>query len=331
MIGTELIVSRLNEPPFEMRLTLAAFDEKSPYELIEVINAVMAHLSVENRVKLRDETPEATLARMAGFLKILNYNGLGNPEAFKAGLLHGDRAVVYPVLGWILEKLPELQKHAHVARFLVNVEVPEHMFADEEVAEVYQRCEELQGEFKEAHRSNERILSQQTSPDGIRKAISQVEGEKNMLEKKVESLRSKLQSMPHFGQMREACIKLRAEQDEQRTLQERFAEQRSLFDQAEGRLVQLTQHLEQQQRAGDNGCGADVSAMKQKLKAETQALGKRVHHELPLEVGHVQVRAEELEKLFAGPLASDAEIREMHGQRQRLGRDVAILFSRTGR
>lgn len=58
-----VIVERLNDAPFNLQLTLAAFDEKSPFELLEVVNLVMGHLSDEHKIDLRDETPERTINR----------------------------------------------------------------------------------------------------------------------------------------------------------------------------------------------------------------------------------------------------------------------------
>ena len=51
MSAQQFIVDRLNEPPFNMRLTLVAFDEKSPFELLEIVNAIMAQLSTEHQVR----------------------------------------------------------------------------------------------------------------------------------------------------------------------------------------------------------------------------------------------------------------------------------------
>ena len=148
----QFIVDRLNEPPFSMTLTMVAFDEKTPFELLEVVNEVMADLSEQHKVDLRDETPEATATRMLDFLRVLNYKSPHQnlePEQAKRALLHGDPAMIYPILTWMLQRRPELQKRAYLARFLVNVEVPEHMFTDEEIVEVYQNYKDLQEEFKE--------------------------------------------------------------------------------------------------------------------------------------------------------------------------------------
>ena len=72
------IVDRLNDQPFQMNLTMVAFDEKSPFELLEVVNEVMAHLSSVHRIDLRDETPDATAQRMLDFMRVLNYKMQNN-------------------------------------------------------------------------------------------------------------------------------------------------------------------------------------------------------------------------------------------------------------
>jgi len=139
MSEIQFICQQLNEPPFLMNLSNVAFDEKSPFELLEVMNAIFAHLSKDHAVDLRDETPDSTATRMVDFLRVLNFKQALDVQDFKRGLLHGDPGVIYPILVWMLQRLPELQKRAYLAKFLVNVDVPEHMFSDEEICEVYQQ------------------------------------------------------------------------------------------------------------------------------------------------------------------------------------------------
>lgn len=64
-----------------------AFDEKSPFELLEIVNLIMANLSDDHKVDLRDETPEATANRMMEFLRVLNFKQTMDPFHFKQGLL----------------------------------------------------------------------------------------------------------------------------------------------------------------------------------------------------------------------------------------------------
>lgn len=49
------------------------FDEKSAVELLSMLNAILASLDAAHRVDVREERPEATAARMCGFLLTLNY------------------------------------------------------------------------------------------------------------------------------------------------------------------------------------------------------------------------------------------------------------------
>ena len=60
------IVDRLNDSPFQMNLTMVAFDEKSPFELLEVVNEVMAHLCTAIDYKDNDKLLEEQVNHMCG-------------------------------------------------------------------------------------------------------------------------------------------------------------------------------------------------------------------------------------------------------------------------
>ena len=71
------IVDRLNGHPFNKDLTLVAFDELSPFELLQLVNEVLTHLDDRHGIDLRDEEPSVTAARWIEFLSILKYTILG--------------------------------------------------------------------------------------------------------------------------------------------------------------------------------------------------------------------------------------------------------------
>jgi hypothetical protein len=54
--GSELreIVEKLNQEPFNLGLSLVLYDEKIPYEQIEVLNIVMCALDKKHDVDLRE-------------------------------------------------------------------------------------------------------------------------------------------------------------------------------------------------------------------------------------------------------------------------------------
>lgn len=229
-------------------------------------------------------------------------------QTFKQALLHGDPGVIYPILTWMLQRLPELQKRSYLARFLVNIEIPEHMFSDEEVAEVYQNLKDLQEEFKETHKTSEKYKSQLISPNEIKKAIMQMEEDKSQLEQKVEGLSNKLQGTERFDDMLEASQKLRLEQDEQVKLMDRMKEQKSMLLQAEHRLNHMVTMLNEK-RTNEAG-EADMNVLMRKLEAEVNAMKEKALVLLPDEIMNKQRRMEELQQVLSEPLPSEAELLE---------------------
>ena len=106
------IVDRLNGHPFNKDLTLVAFDELSPFELLELVNEVLTHLDDRHGVDLRDEEPSVTAARWIEFLTILKYTIPPPVERFQGLLMRADRNVVYPLLHYLVQRLPQLKKRA---------------------------------------------------------------------------------------------------------------------------------------------------------------------------------------------------------------------------
>ena len=57
-------------------------------------------------------------------------------EIFRKGIVQGEKHVIYPVLEWLLRKMPELKERAYLARYLVKVEVPRDFLVDSQLAEL---------------------------------------------------------------------------------------------------------------------------------------------------------------------------------------------------
>ena len=57
-------------------------------------------------------------------------------SAFRQGLVQGDKTVIYPILEWLLQRIPELKKRAYLARFLVKVEVPPEFSQEDHIADL---------------------------------------------------------------------------------------------------------------------------------------------------------------------------------------------------
>ena len=53
------------------------------------------------------------------------------------GLVQGEKPIIYPILEYLLPRVPELQKRAYLAKYLLKIEVPAEIMQDEEVNGIY--------------------------------------------------------------------------------------------------------------------------------------------------------------------------------------------------
>ena len=76
-------------------------------------------------------------------------------NAFRQGLLQGEKGTLYPLLQWLLERSEELKKRAYLAKFLVRIDVPTEYLQEEGVSEMDAAYQSLVEQFKELHRTVE--------------------------------------------------------------------------------------------------------------------------------------------------------------------------------
>ena len=58
-------------------------------------------------------------------------------STFRSGLVQGDKPVVYPIMDWLLKRIPDLKKRAYLAKYLVKVEVPPEIMAEDQIPDLY--------------------------------------------------------------------------------------------------------------------------------------------------------------------------------------------------
>ncbi len=67
------VVQALNRPPFNMRLSLVALDNKKGLDLMQIVNDVFAYLNPKQKRDVHEEPPAVMAARMLEFVVVLNY------------------------------------------------------------------------------------------------------------------------------------------------------------------------------------------------------------------------------------------------------------------
>lgn len=120
---------------------------------------------------------------------------------------------MFPILQWLLEKIPEHKERAYLGRYLSRADVPTEFLSDPEIAEQYERvrvrcsrrcsssslrfqCDEMMEEFKEVHRTYKELTSTPHTIEDLRRDIKQLEDEKETLQKRLEKQKPRVQKIP---------------------------------------------------------------------------------------------------------------------------------------
>ncbi len=223
-IGTDeirMIVSALNNPPFVMNLTLVSFDEKSPLELLELLNTILATFDDKHKVDIRKETQEQTAGRITEFLKVLDFPGEMDMP-FQRALVQGDKRVIYSVLYFLLSQYEKNKKRAYLSHFLMGIEVPSHYLVDEEMNGYNQKLKELQAEFQATIQHVDQQRTEAVSPKELEQKITQLGQEKEQLVAKTSSLKKKNANTQEFQDLVDSVSQLRKEQEEGSKLYEKY-------------------------------------------------------------------------------------------------------------
>jgi len=138
-----------------LHLSMVEFDDKAPLELLEMVNRVFAHLDKSHEsVDLQKETQDKTEERVCGFLKVLGYPSDFNPN-FCRDVVHGEKKTLQHILWWMLTRMPDLNRKAYTAKFLVPLSIPDEFMVDEDMRNTLAMYKNLQAEFQACHQNVE--------------------------------------------------------------------------------------------------------------------------------------------------------------------------------
>lgn len=189
----KFIVEKLNKEPFKKTLNFINFDNLQGNNLLQILNDVFSEIDPKQKVDIRDEGPEQTAVRMFNLLKVLKYRPPDdNINAFRNGLVTGDKVHIHPILKWSLEKLAELKKRAYLARFLVKVDISADFLSDPNVSDLNAQYENLMAEFKETHKNYDHLMTTQHTTADLKVEIEKMEEEKEQIVKRLERVKKRV-------------------------------------------------------------------------------------------------------------------------------------------
>lgn len=326
MSELRFIVDRLNKPPFEMGLSMVALDEKTNFELIELLNDILAKLDAKTHgIDLRQETDEVRVYRWVDFLQMMRFQFPEDVEAFRENLSRGERNTIYPILYWMLSKFPQLEKRAYLARFLANIECPAEFLQDEALGELYEHYTQLKEEFKTVHKQLDSLKASGSQPQELKSQVTQLEEEKKQLINKISNTKKKVQDQPGFQDLLEVTQKLRLAQEEEMKLMEREREQTAHLEMMERRYRETQMKLRDVQ-AGSKG---DVSAeqLLQQLENEVSSNKNKVEHELPFEIKKKMAQLNEAKTQLGSAPRTEQEVDDLRNTASALQREIDNLNS----
>jgi len=310
-------------------LSLVTFDEKSPTELLELLNDVLKNLSSEHDVDVRNEGIENTAMRIFRTFAILKFDYQGDPQQLQNSLQSGDRELFYPLLSHILSKLPDLRKRAYLAKFLTPIDVPEEMFADPDIMEKFQQYKDLQEQFKITHKETERIRGTSLQPTELKREVSQLEEEKSQLKTKINKLEQRLKKNENFNELYEVTSKLRKEQEVEVKLAEQLMEREMSLKQEENRYFQAKKKLQDLQLAASNNSSGEE--LLQKLKEDVEMTQNYCKGKLPEDIKQKETRLVQVQQVLNRPPVTDRDIEREQSEIHQLNMAIEELQERQRR
>ena len=222
--------------------------------------------------------------------------------------MEGDKQVIYPVLEWILSNITELKQRAYLAKFLVKLEIPPEISADQDVAEIYEQYEDLIDQFKTVHKECDAIKNSGYSTSELRKDIEEMEREKEIVQKRIERMQRKVEGMPNLDVMLEVAKKLRQEKEKNKEIKSQKQEQRNNINHSQQRIMRLEQQLTDMRQAG---IGTTPEVLLQKLEEEAKVNAYIVNEKLPRELEQKKQAVASLEKVLNQPALTQNDLQEL--------------------
>lgn len=319
----KFIVNELNKEPYSRNYNLISFDALSGESLLQVLNDVFAEIDSKNKLDIREEEPEQMAVRMLGMLRILKYKPPDdNMSNFRQGLVSGNKHVVYPILSWLLQRMDELKKRAYLAKFLVKLDVPAEILGDADVADIHIKYEELIDQFKNIHREYEALRTSGFSTAELRRDITAMEEERDLVLRRIERMKQKVEGTPNHDALLTSARALRQEREHKKEMGQQESDLKAATQLSEQRILRLQTQLKDIRKAG---MGTTPEGLLQRLEEDVNVNTYIVKEKLPKELAAKQRYVTTLQRVAAQPAMGQQEIDSVNKQIRALTTEINNL------
>ncbi|XP_018021151.1 intraflagellar transport protein 81 homolog [Hyalella azteca] len=302
----KFVVRELNKEPYKKNLNIITFDALEPENLLQVLNDVFAEIDPKHRLDIRHEDPEDMAVRMLGFLRVLQYRPPDHAmQDFRAGLVAGDKHVVQPILAWLLQRPEELKKRAYLAKFLIKVDIPQEFLGDADISEVYGKYEMLVEQFKEVHRTHEALQNSGYSTAELRKDMTAMEEERDLLTQRIAKSKQRVQSNPGYEQALESARNLRLQKEAQKEIAAQRASLIAANEAARQRLRRIEGQIKDLRKSS---IGTTADAIIRRLEEDLNVNDYMVNEKLPRDLKSLEEQVATLTRISHMPAMGQDDI-----------------------
>jgi len=229
--------------------TLFQFSEISGRELLDLLNTVLHGISDTMPEKIGTEKIEATVERMSEFLRVLKYEFPVEPEEWDVRLGQSDKALIHPVLLFLLRDFDEMKNRAYLAKYAEEVQIPEEIRVDPTVAELIVQHRELREHFQDLHSEDQELGG--TNVDELKATQASLEADRARLATRISTFKRRLQNTKNLDELLKWTAKLRQESEREMRLNDQLQrlndEKRLLLHRqqvANDRIKNMRSHME---------------------------------------------------------------------------------------
>ncbi|KAI9183349.1 hypothetical protein H9P43_004266 [Blastocladiella emersonii ATCC 22665] len=334
------VIDQLARPPFSKRLSVVALHDDLPHpDFVALLNEVVAHVdsgtpNSPHALDIRNELPEVTANRIADFcVGSLGYAG-GNKHARWHGsreddvannILSGqERSALLHLMCFLLSDVQALQQAAYKSRFCRPLDIPLEFSGDDQLQQLVQQLQERQAEFAETLAQAEQMheASQQTAD--LKRDISQMEEEKQLVQSKIQLMQRKVADMPNATQWLQAARALRTEQEQDRALTDRVKDLRVQLASVDERLSQAQRRLADTKEMSR----AEPQNLLGKLEREVQTNRFLAKEKLPKDLSNVLQAVALLQRIASEAPWGPADLLKLEHEVETLGEELKDLTER---
>lgn len=322
----KFIIQELNKAPFNKNYSVVTFDALQGRQLLRLLNDILSEIDPKQKVDIDEEDPGMTAMRILNVLSIFKYPmDMNNMEQFQQRLNGGDKAIIHPLLEWLLQRLPELKKRSYLAKFLVKLDIPQEFLGDVDVNEMYQQYIGLIEQFKECHKQCEQLRNASLSTSEVKRDIENMEEEKKQLTKRVERIKKKVESFPNAISLLTVARSLRQEKERQEALNLQKQEQSIAIHHADQRLQRLTQNLRDLKQSRSD---ATPEVLVKRLEQEVKVNSYIVKEKLPKELKNRRQLVEDLQKVGEHGDMKKSDLDTLYAKIQTLNNNISKLVEK---